>query len=127
MGVHISIGEFSTCHSSWKQLKRIPFDTLKINRDFVQQLENKPEDLAIISSMVALGKGMDIRVVAEGVETQEQIELLKSQECEQMQGFWFSRPLEASETSKLLSINDSSEETIEQMAESLMQESLNSD
>jgi len=105
VGVHISIGEFSTCHSSWKELKRIPFDTLKINRDFVQQLENKPEDLAIISAMVTLGKGMDIRVVAEGVETQEQIELLKSQECEQMQGFWFSRPLAAEEASKLLPLD----------------------
>lgn len=105
VGVHISIGEFSTCHSSWKQLKSIPFDTLKINRDFVQQLENKPQDLAIISAMVALGKGMDIRVVAEGVETQQQIELLKSQECEQMQGFWFSRPLAAEEATKLIPLD----------------------
>ncbi len=105
VGVHISISEFSTCHSSWKQLKRIPFDTLKINRDFVQQLENKPQDLAIISAMVALGKGMDIRVVAEGVETQQQIELLKSQECEQMQGFWFSRPLAAEEATKLMPLD----------------------
>lgn len=105
VGVHISISEFSACHASWKQLKKIPFDTLKINRDFVQQLEDKPQDLAVISAMVTLGKGMDIRVVAEGVETQEQIELLKSQECEQMQGFWFSRPLAAEEATKLIPLD----------------------
>ena len=105
LGVHISIDDFTTSYASWERLKHIPFDTLKINRDFVKQLKNDPQDLAIISAMVALGRGFNLRVVAEGVETQQQIELLKSQECEQMQGFWFSRPLAAEEATKLLPYN----------------------
>ena len=105
LGVHISIDDFTTSYASWERLKHIPFDTLKINRDFVKQLKNDPQDLAIISAMVALGRGFNLRVVAEGVETQQQIELLKSQDCEQMQGFWFSRPLAAEEATKLLPYN----------------------
>jgi diguanylate cyclase (GGDEF)-like protein len=102
LGVHISIDDVNTSYTSWERLKHIPFDTLKINRDFVRQLKNDPQDLAIISAMVALGRGFNLRVVAEGVETLQQIELLRSQECEQMQGFWFSRPLAAEEATKLL-------------------------
>ena len=58
--------------------------------------------MAIISTMVALGKGLNLRVVAEGVETEEQMKLLQSQECQEMQGFWFSRPLPPEEAIKLL-------------------------
>ncbi|VEP14919.1 Diguanylate cyclase/phosphodiesterase with PAS/PAC sensor(S) [Hyella patelloides LEGE 07179] len=102
LGVYISIDDFTTSYASWERLKHIPFDTLKINRDFVRQLKNDPQDLAIISAMVSLGRGFNLRVVAEGVETLQQIELLRSQNCEQMQGFWFSRPLAAEEATKLL-------------------------
>lgn len=105
IGVHISIDNLTTSNTSWEKLKNIPFDTLKINRDFVHQLKNDPQDLAIIAAMVALGKGFNIRVVAEGVETQQQIEILRSQECQQMQGFWFSRPLAAEEATKLLPLD----------------------
>ena len=109
MGVHVSIGDFSTTYNSWEQLKHLPFNTLKISRDFVRKLTNDPQDLAIISAMVSLGKGFNLRVVAEGVETQEQIEILRSQNCEQMQGFWFSRPLAAEEASKLLPLDSKSD------------------
>ncbi|MEM9274930.1 MAG: EAL domain-containing protein [Cyanobacteria bacterium P01_F01_bin.143] len=102
IGLHISIDDFATGFSSLERLKKIPFDTLKLDRDFIQNLTNNTQDLAIISAMVALGKGFNLRIVAEGVETEEQIELLRSQECIQMQGFWFSRPLAAEEASKLL-------------------------
>ena len=105
IGLYISIDDFATGFSSLERLKKIPFDTLKIDRDFIQNLTNNPQDLAIISAMVALGKGFDLRIVAEGVETEEQIELLRSQECIQMQGFWFSRPLEAEEATKMLPLN----------------------
>ena len=102
LGVHISIDDFATGFSSLEYLKQFPFNTLKIDRTFIQELKNDPKDLAIISALVELGKGFNLRVVAEGVETQEQIELLRSLKCEQMQGFWFSRPLAAEETTKLL-------------------------
>ncbi len=102
LGVHISIDDFATGFASLEYLKQFPFNTLKIDRSFIQELKNDPKDLAIISALVELGKGFNLRVVAEGVETKQQIELLRSLKCEQMQGFWFSRPLEAEETTKLL-------------------------
>ncbi len=105
IGLQISIDDFATGFSSLERLKKIPFNTLKIDRDFIQHLTDNPQDLAIISAMVALGRGFDLRIVAEGVETEEQIKLLRSQECIQMQGFWFSRPLAAKEASKLLLFN----------------------
>ncbi|MGK7893840.1 MAG: EAL domain-containing protein, partial [Xenococcus sp. (in: cyanobacteria)] len=110
IGLHISIDDFATGFSSLERLKKIPFDTLKLDRDFIQNLTDNPQDLAIVSAMVALGKGFDLRIVAEGVETEEQIELLRSQECIQMQGFWFSRPLAAEEATKLLPFNQKNNE-----------------
>lgn len=102
LGVHISIDDFANGFSSLEHLKRFPFHTLKIDRSFVHDLKNDPKDLAIISALVSLGKGFNLRVVAEGVETQQQIDLLRSLECEQMQGFWFSRPLAAEDAGKWL-------------------------
>ncbi|ELS01433.1 diguanylate cyclase (GGDEF) domain-containing protein [Xenococcus sp. PCC 7305] len=102
IGLHISIDDFATGFASLERLRKIPFDTLKLDRGFIQNLTNNPQDLAIVSAMVVLGKGFNLRIVAEGVETEEQIEILRSQECIQMQGFWFSRPLAAEEVTKLL-------------------------
>lgn len=112
IGVHISIDGFATGFSSLENLKQFTFNSLKIDRSFVQELTNQPQDLAVISALIELGKGFDLRVVAEGVETRQQIELLRSLDCEQMQGFWFSRPLNAEEATKLLPFdyNDESEE-----------------
>lgn len=127
LGVCIAIDDFTEGFSILEYLKHFPLDTLKIDKTLVQQLTNSPKDMAIATALINLGRGFDLRVVAEGVETQEQVDLLRNLNCQQMQGFWFSRPLEASETSKLLSLNDSDEETREQMTESLMQESFNLD
>ncbi|WP_041619122.1 EAL domain-containing protein [Stanieria cyanosphaera] len=105
LGVHISIDDFASGFSSLEHLKKFPFHTLKIDQSFVHDLKNDPKDLAIISALVSLGRGFNLRVVAEGVETQQQIDLLRSLECEQMQGFWFSRPLAAEDASKWLPID----------------------
>ena len=102
LGVTISIDDFTAGLSSLDKLKKFPLHTLKIDQNFVKKLKNESQDLAIISTMVALGKGLNLRVIAEGVETQEQMQLLLSRECEEMQGFWFSRPLPAEEAIKLL-------------------------
>lgn len=102
LGVYICIDNFATGFSSFDCLKKLPFHTLKIDRAFVQNLKNDPQDLAIVLALVALGRGFNLRVVAEGVETRQQIELLRSLQCEQMQGFWFSRPLAAEDATKLL-------------------------
>ncbi|GAB4533619.1 MAG: hypothetical protein Tsb0014_19200 [Pleurocapsa sp.] len=105
LGVYISIEDFAIGFSSLESLKQLPFNTLKIDRAFVQELSDNPQDLAIVSALVELGKGFNLRVVAEGVETRQQIELLRSLNCEQMQGFWFSRPLAVEEATKLLPFN----------------------
>jgi diguanylate cyclase (GGDEF)-like protein/PAS domain S-box-containing protein len=102
LGVRICIDDFASGFSSLNYLKKLPFHTLKIDQSFIQDLSNDPQDLAIISALVSLGRGFNLRVVAEGVETEQQIELLRSLHCEQMQGYWFSRPLNAEDTTKLL-------------------------
>lgn len=102
MGVHISMDDFGTGYSSLGYLKKFPFHTLKIDRSFIGDLTDNPQDKAIISAVLALARGLNLRVVAEGVETYEQKELLRSLECEQMQGYLFSRPLKAEDATKLL-------------------------
>ena len=126
LGVHIAVDNFTSGFSYLENLKQFPLNTLKIDRPLVQQLTDNPKDLAIITALLELGKGFNLRVVAEGVETQEQIDLLRSLNCQHMQGFWFGRPLAAEEASKLLPFNyadDESKQTLEQMAETLKQES----
>ncbi|MBE9169402.1 EAL domain-containing protein [Pleurocapsales cyanobacterium LEGE 06147] len=105
LGVYICVDDFATGFSSFDCLKKFSFHTLKIDRSFVQNLKNDPQDLAIILALVTLGKGLNLRVVAEGVETKQQIELLRSLQCEQMQGFWFSRPLAAEDATRLLPLD----------------------
>lgn len=124
LGVHIAVDDFTAGFSYLENLKQFPLNTLKIDRSLVQQLTDNPKDLAIITALIELGKGFNLRVVAEGVETQEQIDLLRSLNCQHMQGFWFGRPLAAEEASKLLPLNyadEESKQTLEQMAETLEQ------
>ncbi len=103
MGVHISMDDFGTGYSSLGYLKKFPFHTLKIDQSFVRELRDEPQDLAIISAVIALGRGLNLRVVAEGVETLQQLELLRRLQCSEMQGFWFSRPFRAEYAKKFLS------------------------
>ena len=109
LGVQVAVDGFTTGFVALEYLKQIPLDTLKIDRSLVQQLTNSPQDLAIVTALIEIGKGFNLRIVAEGVETQEQVELLRSLNCHHMQGFWFGRPLAANEAKKLLQLNDSEE------------------
>ncbi len=93
MGVNLAIDDFGTGYSSLSYLKQFPFHTLKIDQSFVRDLFASPQDQAIVSAIVALGRGLGLRVVAEGVETQDLKHLLKTLQCDQMQGYFFSRPL----------------------------------
>lgn len=102
LGVHIAIDDFGTGYSSLSYLKKFPFHTLKIDQSFVRELKNKPQDKAIISAIITLGKGLGLKVVAEGVETEEQLTLLRELECEEIQGYWFSRPLDVDNATKFL-------------------------
>jgi diguanylate cyclase (GGDEF)-like protein/PAS domain S-box-containing protein len=95
MGVYISIDDFGTGYSSLATLKQFPLHALKIAREFIKDLATSPKDAAVIEAIVALGHGLDLQVIAEGVETLEQWNFLKSIDCDAMQGYFFSKPLPA--------------------------------
>ncbi len=102
MGVRISIDDFGTGHSSLSYLKRFPIDTVKIDQEFVRDLTGDPNDRAIITAVVSMARALRLRVIAEGVETQEQLEFLQREACAEMQGFLYSRPVTADDFEKNL-------------------------
>ena len=93
MGVTIAIDDFGTGFSSLSYLAKLPVDTLKIDRAFVIEMTEAPEGLALVSTIITLGHSLKLKVVAEGVETEEQARLLRTLACDEMQGFLFSRPV----------------------------------
>ncbi len=93
MGVRISMDDFGTGFSSLSYLSKLPLDTLKIDRSFVTGMTAGPEGLALVSTIVTLAHALKLTVVAEGVETEEQSRLLRLLNCNEIQGFLFSRPL----------------------------------
>jgi EAL domain-containing protein (putative c-di-GMP-specific phosphodiesterase class I) len=92
-GVGIAIDDFGTGYSSLSYLKRLPVDTVKIDKSFIRDIETDQEDAAIIKAIISMAHSLDIEVVAEGVETERQLALLRAQECNQAQGYLVCRPL----------------------------------
>jgi diguanylate cyclase (GGDEF)-like protein/PAS domain S-box-containing protein len=109
MGVRLAIDDFGTGYSSLGQLKTFPIDTLKVDRSFIRDLATNSEDRAITSAIIAMGKTLSLTVVAEGVETIEQQTFLRSQACDEMQGYYFSKPIVADEFAALLRKNSIAE------------------
>jgi len=101
-GIKISIDDFGTGYSSLSYLKYLPLDTLKIDRSFVQDLLTDKNDRSIVKTIISMAHNLNLKVVAEGVEETEQLALLRSFSCDQIQGYLFSRPVPVNETTELL-------------------------
>jgi diguanylate cyclase (GGDEF)-like protein len=105
LDILISIDDFGTGYSSLSQLKHFPFDKLKIDKSFVDDLISNPDDAAIVSIIIAIARSFKLKVIAEGVETHEQLQHLRSSGCDEMQGYFFSRPVPADQAARLLADN----------------------
>lgn len=111
MKVNIAIDDFGTGYSSLTSLKKLPINTLKIDQSFIQNITSNEDDATIVSIMIAMAHKLNIKVVAEGVETEEQLSLLKQFQCHEVQGYLVSHPISAEELTKLIQEKGNSDYT----------------
>ena len=104
MGVRIAIDDFGTGYSSFSNLKRFPIDTIKVDRSFIRGLPTSAENRGITEAILAMGKALNLNVIAEGVETKEQADYLRTRGCNEFQGFYFSKAVPASEAATILGV-----------------------
>jgi diguanylate cyclase (GGDEF)-like protein/PAS domain S-box-containing protein len=102
MGIQIAIDDFGTGYSSLSYLRRFPIDVLKIDQSFVREISADPVGTSIVCAVIGMGKSLGHRIIAEGVETREQLAFLQGQQCGEGQGYYFSRPVVAHEFAKLM-------------------------
>jgi EAL domain-containing protein (putative c-di-GMP-specific phosphodiesterase class I) len=108
-GVQVAIDDFGTGYSSLSYLRRFPIDALKVDQSFVRQIVGGGDDAAIVTAVISMAQSLKLRVVAEGVETLEELKFLRSHGCEEAQGYYFSRPVPAQQFAKLLETGISAE------------------
>jgi EAL domain-containing protein (putative c-di-GMP-specific phosphodiesterase class I) len=94
-GISLSIDDFGTGYSSLSYLKRLPIDKLKIDQSFIRDCHNNEEDRVIVKTIIELGKSLGLSLIAEGVEEEVHVDFLKLLQCDEIQGYWYSRPLQA--------------------------------
>jgi diguanylate cyclase (GGDEF)-like protein len=102
LGLRIAVDEFGSGYSSLAMLQRFPLDTIKIDRSLMRDIVGTPEDTGLADAIIAMGKSLSLTVVAQGVETREQAEHLRAHACDELQGFYFKRPLPVAEFTQLM-------------------------
>jgi diguanylate cyclase (GGDEF)-like protein/PAS domain S-box-containing protein len=101
-GVQLAVDDFGTGYSSLSYLRKFPIDALKIDQSFVHEITTSPGETTIVTAVISMGRSLKLRVVAEGVETQEDLAFLRAHQCEEAQGYYFSRPVPAQQFAMLL-------------------------
>jgi EAL domain-containing protein (putative c-di-GMP-specific phosphodiesterase class I) len=102
LGLALSIDDFGTGYSSLSYLKKLPLDKLKLDQSFVRELPFEADNAAIVEAILLMAKALKLEVIAEGVETQAQLDFLRAHQCDEIQGFYFSKPLPANEFPRML-------------------------
>jgi EAL domain-containing protein (putative c-di-GMP-specific phosphodiesterase class I) len=105
LGIKISVDDFGTGYSSLSYLQNFPFDVLKIDRCFVQNIEQNPKNAVITSALIKMAHQLNLKVVAEGVETKAELKFLASQHCDEIQGYFFSPPIPVDKFEQLIQEN----------------------
>jgi EAL domain-containing protein (putative c-di-GMP-specific phosphodiesterase class I) len=101
-GVQVAVDDFGTGYSSLSYLRKFPIDTLKIDQSFIHQITTIPDETVIVSAIIGIGRALNLRVVAEGVETPLELAFLQAHQCDEGQGYYFSRPIPPEQFAKLL-------------------------
>jgi EAL domain-containing protein (putative c-di-GMP-specific phosphodiesterase class I) len=99
------VDDFGTGYSSLSYLQKFPLDALKIDQSFVREISTRPDETTIVRAIISMGRSLNLRIIAEGVETASDLAFLKAQGCDEGQGYYFSRPVPAEQFAKLLTVN----------------------
>lgn len=101
LGISISMDDFGTGYSSLSYLRHYPFDTLKVDRSFVRDITTDPDDRELVIATISMARSLGLKVIAEGVETAEQLAILQTEKCDFGQGYYFSKPVSATALARL--------------------------
>jgi diguanylate cyclase len=101
-GIHLAVDDFGTAYSSLSYLRKFPIDALKIDQSFIRQITTAPDETTIVTAVISMGRSLKLRVVAEGVELLKELTFLQTHQCDEAQGYYFSRPAIAEQFAKLL-------------------------